>query len=290
MKALIDFDWAAYAHGGATTDEGHPLSWPLVASRISQQIENICHDANCDEYEIFLTGSGNFRIDVATIKPYKGTRPTDKPHHYERIREYLIKFRGATLVEGMEADDAVSIEQMKDRSDCHLRMMSAESYGEKTEDVYYDYKRFSETVLCSIDKDLDMVPGWHYDWLKKERYWVDEVDGIRHFYKQLLTGDTVDNIPGLFGVGKSSTLLRKLDDMDSELDMYSHLVTQYEKRFGSYWWQFLLENAQLLWMLREQPDDFPEGEVEEILICLEEQRQKALEASSKAESINNLEI
>ena len=300
MKALIDADWFAYAHGGATTDEGHPLAWPLVASRIASQIENIRKESGADEYQLYLTGGGNFRERVATIKPYKGNRPSEKPHHYERVREYLLKFRNATLIEGMEADDAVSIEQWKGYKKTYFDVYGRHRYDfEEYRELKELRARDTGTVLCSIDKDLDMVPGWHYDWLKKKRYWIDEIDGLRSFYKQLLTGDTVDNIPGLFGVGKSSTLIKHLNDFTTELDMYISVRTQYEKRFGSgYWWQFLLENAQLLWMLREEPNSShhyfdpgkmskpigPQEEIEKRLKCLEEERQTAMSVVTSEES------
>jgi hypothetical protein len=103
-----------------------------------------------------------------------------------------------------------------------------------------------------------MVPGWHYSWSagtkhkEKEMYYVSEIEGLRNFYTQLLTGDTVDNIPGLFGVGKSSSLVKHLDTLDNADDMYLFVRSHYEKRFGSYCDMFLLENARLLWMLREE--------------------------------------
>ena len=274
MKALIDADYFPYAHGGAKDDEGRPLAWPLVASRISQQIENICEKSGADEYELYLTGEGNFRDWIATIRPYKGQRSQDKPHHYGRVREYLLKFRNATLIKGMEADDAVSIVQMGSHSVDSLNLAKA--------GFYEDTK--TPTIICTVDKDLDNTPGWHFNWVKDKRYWVDEIDALRNFYCQLLTGDTVDNIPGLFGVGKSSTLLKKVRALEKELDMYSLVREQYEKRFGSYWWKFLLENAQLLWMLRVDPfDKIPfscmELEIKKRLECLEEQRLENTEAN-----------
>ena len=259
MKALIDADWFAYAHGGAKDDEGNPLSWPLVASRINQQIKNITDFSGADSYQLYLTGTGNFRENVATIRVYKGNRPSSKPHHFTRVRDYLTKFRGASIVEGMEADDAVSIEQYTSE----WRQLEP-----------------GNTIICSIDKDLDNTPGWHYNWIKDERYWIDETTASQNFYCQLLIGDTVDNIPGLYGVGKSSKLLSDIRDYDSELDMYTKVREEYEKRFGSYWHQFLLENAQLLWILREdkwfgedEPEWFgPHKEIEYRLSKLEELR------------------
>ena len=46
-----------------------------------------------------------------------------------------------------------------------------------------------------------MVEGWHYNFVKDEHLEVTKAEGLRNFYRQLLTGDTVDNIPGLHGIG-----------------------------------------------------------------------------------------
>jgi hypothetical protein len=257
MKANIDFDWAAYAFGNATDDEYKPLAWPFVKSRIDGTIRKILEATEADEHQLYITSNdkSNFRFEVATIKPYKGNRPSEKPYYYDRIRDYLVKGKGAIEVFGMEADDAVSIAQYKDLDWFGPTPLS---------------KEHANTVLCTIDKDLDNVPGWHYNWMKDDEgvYWIDELSGIAHFYCQLLTGDGVDNILGLFGVGKSSKLLATVREYDNEFDMYLYVRDQYHKRFGSYADQFLLENARLLYMLEEEgvmwvPPEKPYGKEEE---------------------------
>jgi hypothetical protein len=102
-----------------------------------------------------------------------------------------------------------------------------------------------------------MVPGWHYGWHKgkqqeKGMWFQDEIGGIKCFYCQLLTGDSTDNIPGLYGVGTSSAHLKHVNSFDTEHDMYRYVLGQYELRFGSYAEQFLVENARLLWMRKEE--------------------------------------
>ncbi len=211
-----------------------------MQSRIQSRINGILEETQADEYQLYLTtdDKSNFRYDVATIKPYKGHRQSvEKPHWYKHIRNFLVDQRGAIEISDMEADDAMAIEQY----DTNYIQEGGELVG--------------ETIICSKDKDLAMVPGWHYGWhpgkQKEKGVWFqDEIGGLRCFYKQLLTGDSTDNIPGLYGVGQSSTLLKKLDSMDDELTMYDHVFTQYELRFGSYAEQFLVENARLLFMLQ----------------------------------------
>ena len=154
-----------------------------------------------DGMKLYLSNSDkNFRKEVATILPYKGQRTSEKPHYWKQIRDFLLNHRGAILVDWIEADDAVSIEQMDSDKD-------------------YD------TVICSVDKDLNMIPGWHYNWRKDNFYWVDEITGIRSFYKQLLTGDKVDNILGLYGVGEKSSYVSQsrspsLITLHSQLEMH----------------------------------------------------------------------
>lgn len=233
MKALIDADIFQWEFGSATDDEYKPLSWPLVQARIQSRIDRIMESTGADKYQLYITSDdkSNFRYELATIKPYKGNRLTEKPHWYTHIRNFLVDFRGAIEVFGQEADDALGIEQCA--------------------------SKLNTTVICSRDKDLHMIPGWHYTWgagkqKEKEVWFQDEVGGLRCFYSQLLTGDSVDNIPGLYGVGKSSTHIKYINSLNIELDMYEYVRGQYELRFGSYAEQFLIENARLLWIRREE--------------------------------------
>lgn len=256
MKALIDGDIFQHEFGSATDAEYKPLSWPLVQARVQARINGILEATGADDYQIYLTtdDKSNFRYQIATIRPYKARRATEKPHWYHHIRNFLVDYRGAEEVSGMEADDAMAIEQYKD--------FTIASMGK-------DPKDFADTVICTRDKDLDMVPGWHYSWVagkqkEKEMWWQDEIGGKRCFYKQLLTGDTVDNIPGLYGVGKSSKLIKDIDSLDSDVELYALVYEQYERRFGSYAKQFLIENARLLWMLRFEGDQW-NPPVQEIL-------------------------
>ena len=232
MHALIDGDIFLYEFGSAKKEDGSPLPWPFVVSRMDARIYNILDAVGADTHQIYLTGKGNFREQVATIKPYKGHRPADKPYWHSHLFDFLVYHRDAIVVEGMEADDAVGIAQMTPNK--------ADTW---------------RTVICSRDKDLHMIPGWHYTWgagKQKEQplWWQNETDALRCFYKQLLTGDSVDNIPGLYGVGKSSKLLARIDELDSELEMFRHVAEQYKLRFGSYWDQFMTENGLLLWIKR----------------------------------------
>ena len=131
------------------------------------------------------------------------------------------------------------------------------------------------TVCCSRDKDLDGFPGWHYSWAsggqkEKPLHMVTPTQAHHWFFTQLLTGDSTDNIPGLYRVG-SVAAKKLLSGLTEPLSLYSVVHREYEARFGSYWKLFMHENARLLWMLRTEDDD-----IRVWLDDLEVQRQEEL--------------
>ena len=227
---LVDADVLTYSVGGLKNQDGEPEGWPIVVTMLDTMIENMMRSTGCTTVRLFITSDdkSNFRIKKATIAPYKGHRKSEKPYHYQSIRNFLKESREAIEVHNMEADDELGI--------------LLTELGDKA-------------VLASIDKDLDMIPGWHWNWSKQSKYLVKEVPALRSFYKQLLTGDPTDNILGLYGVGKASSLLGKVEECYNELDMYNLVKEQYEKRFGSYWRMFMWENAELLWIKRTRQEN-----------------------------------
>ncbi len=245
MKALIDGDILLYELGSCTDDEGHPLKWPYVQSRVNGKIHKIKEDAGCDTYEVFITGSNNFRKTEATIRPYKGKRPSEKPLHYQRIKDYLLSTKNhpVTLCEDYEADDGMAMAQIT----------------AKEQSIKEDGSGGERTCICSRDKDLKMVPGYHYSWASGKQKevatrFITPQEGNKWFFTQLLMGDATDNIPGLYRVGQKNAE-KLLDGLSEPLDLYTVCRHQYEVRFGSYWELFLHENARLLWMMQSEEDD-----------------------------------
>ena len=216
MKALVDADLLVYRFGFAS--EGDPAEFALA--RLSEFLDNLYVELSVDEVWGYLTGKGNFRNEIAVTAPYKGTRIAAKPYHFQLLREYMERAWGFEVVDGIEADDALGIESYRNEPD--------------------------ETIIVSIDKDLNMIRGHHYNFVKEEKYYVTEEDAIRNFYLQILTGDKVDNIIGLQGIGpvKSKKLLQ---DCTTELEMYETVLKAYDGNEVR-----VLENARLLWILREE--------------------------------------
>lgn len=150
---------------------------------VREQIDSIVADARewfgTDvTYELFLSGGGNYRDKIATLRPYKGNRdPAHKPKHYAGIRDYMLREFNAQLIVGREADDEVSI---------------------RARQLHRERGAF---VIATIDKDLDQIPGRHYNYMKRVRYNVDPDEALAFFYVQCLSGDTTDNIPGCYKTG-----------------------------------------------------------------------------------------
>ena len=278
MKALIDGDILCYQYGSLTDERGSPLTWNLIVNHLNAKIKEICDKVDADECIIFMTGNNNFRKEEATIKPYKGTRPAEKPHSYERVKAYLEsgKVYPVTICEDYEADDGMSIAQTDSIEEIESAELEVEMHGT------YHGSFPQDTCICSNDKDLRMVPGYHYSWSvgedikEKPMEWVDHTQGLRWFFTQLLTGDSVDNILGIFGMGPKSAAVLRLKDMEDTIDMYLNVQLEYEKRFGNYWKMFMYENARLLWMLRTEDDD-----IRNFLEKLESQRQNIIKESEE---------
>jgi len=198
-----------------------PLSHCL--NNVKTMLNDMIKQVGADDYKIYLTGTGNFRERIATIRKYKDKR-TIKPVYKEAIISYLKEHWDAETVDGMEADDMLGIRQDWD------------------------------TVICTTDKDLNMVPGLHYNWLYKTLYNVSEADGMYSFYYQLLIGDSTDNIQGVPGVGPK-TAEKILNHLTTEEDRFWAALCEYEKAYDKPL-EALIENARLLWILRDDADEW----------------------------------
>jgi hypothetical protein len=215
MKALIDGDILVYRIGFASENETESIA----IARCSEFIEDLILFNGFGEYQGYLTGKTNFRNEIAVTAPYKGNRKSAKPKHYQLLRDYMESAWSFTMIEDQEADDAIGI-------------------------AAYEME-VGEYCICSIDKDLDMLRGDHYNFVKDERYFITEEEGIKNFYKQLLMGDRVDNIIGIKGIGtvKAERLLK---ECKNENEMYLAILEAYEGNA-----ERVLENGRLLWIRRQ---------------------------------------
>lgn len=153
--------------------------------------------------KLYLSPSTCFRNDL--FPEYKANRKNNrKPTHYKATREWLLN-QGAIIVDGLEADDVIGIN--------HFHRWAMDRNKSRNNAQGYD------SVIVGEDKDFNNIPGWHYNPFKAELKYVTYVESVRHFYLQLLTGDSSDNIPGLKGIGPVKAL-EILGDTESEYECY----------------------------------------------------------------------
>lgn len=194
--ALIDGDILCYSVGFAKEEESEDKA--LV--EMDSKLDEITFNCGASESIIYLSGSDNFRKKL--FPSYKAHRKQPKPKHFQALRNYLIKVELAEVAEGQEADDLLGINQTQD------------------------------TIICSLDKDLLMVEGWHYNWRRDESVEVTKAEGLHNFYRQLLTGDSADNIPGIYGIGP-----KKADDALAEcgtIEQYNKVVLDSYLKYFDY--------------------------------------------------------
>ena len=212
--ALIDGDILCYRIGFATEDENEDTAITTMAVFLEDLL--LFDLVDCEDTEIFLTGPTNFRFDVAKTAPYKGNRKdVPKPRLLSLMREYLVSAWEASVSEGQEADDDIAIR--------------ATELGE-------------ECIIVSVDKDFLQVPGWNYNPVKKEKTHITAEEGLRFFYRQILMGDSADNIKGLHRVGPV-TAAKMLANAVTPYELYQCCV----EAMGE---ERVLENARLLWLRR----------------------------------------
>jgi 5'-3' exonuclease len=230
MLALVDSDTPIYSTALVSKD----VSEAIAKSRLDVCISNIIRDSACSEYKLFVSGGSNFRKEIDPS--YKANRTQPDPIHREALRLHLIKEWNAIECVGFEADDMCGVEQKQDES----------------------------TIICAIDKDLLQVPGLHYSWpiIRKgitvrpavfQEVSVEQ--GWRNFFTQTLTGDTSDNIKGIYGIGPKKAE-KLLEDWHTEEEFYNAVYNEYvgfcmnglEEAEGI---QRLHSNLDLLWIWRE---------------------------------------
>lgn len=238
--SLIDADILTYSIPFMFNE---PEEEGMCLSTLDKKIVEIINKTKSDRnWDLFLTGSGNFRDKVAVSHKYKGTRKKEKPTHYKAAREHLEHEWGAIVVEGMEADDAIAI--------C--------ATGNPN------------TVICSLDKDLNQIAGWHYKWTVGQRedklWYIDslgyleltpkrklEFGGLKGLYAQMITGDKTDNIVGLYNKGDVFAF-ESLKDCEEEDHLQQVVQGLYQEEYGDKWEDRYLENWNLLYMLRSEEE------------------------------------
>lgn len=233
MQALIDGDIVCYSN--AASAEQDPVE--VAYMRIDQMMHSILDTTNSDTFRVFLSGSNNFRHEI--YPEYKANRKDMVDPRWRKLcKEYLVREWDAEVTDGYEADDALGINQ---------DTVGTWEQGE--------HLPMYNTIICTIDKDLDMIPGRHYSWpiVRKgavvregKIYEVSEIEGIKSFYRSLLVGDRTDNIFGVDGIGPVKAK-KMIDNLETEEEMFERVAELYQGDMDR-----LLVTGKCLWIMREE--------------------------------------
>jgi len=211
MHVLIDADLVCYRCAASVGDGAEDIAH----ARCDTLVRELIHTTNSEYYTCFLTGQNNFRKQINP--EYKANRKdTVPPQWLQSCRQFLVQEWNAVVSDGCEADDLLGITQTED------------------------------SIIASLDKDLLMIPGNHYNWVNDEFTTTTPLDGLRCLYRQMLIGDRADNIFGVDGIGKVKAA-RIIDVLDDEQDMIDTVFSLYKEDVERF-----IMNAQCLWILQQE--------------------------------------
>lgn len=186
-----------------------------------------------------LGGSGNFRLYLPTPEVYKGNREGSiRPLLLGECRRYVQSKYGAVVIDGIEADDYLTIKQYEG---------------------WLHYKKTGKfnQVVASFDKDQVQCPGLLFNTMRdsSERSWkhpdpwlIDDSLGEvwmesgkvkgwgkKFFGYQMLFGDASDNVKPYqtfqgIKFGETSAF-KKISPCKTEKEMWLSIVDQYKTWF-----------------------------------------------------------
>lgn len=165
---------------------------------------SILNKTNSTHYIGFIKGCNttNFRININS--DYKLNRSNlAKPKWWDFLKNHLIEQFEIIEVNNIEVDDAVLI----------------------------TYKNIPDSFICAIDKDLLNIEGTHYNFRTEE--WITNTRNheINYLAKQMIIGDTIDNIKGLPGRGESY-FNKNLKEINNEIG-FTKVLEEYIKHFNN---------------------------------------------------------
>jgi len=221
MKLFIDADSIMFK-AACTQSTKHDTR--VVTRKI---IEDTIADTFADETYIAIKGKGNFIYDI-----YSGYKSSRKDKLDDKLKErlndahtYLVNDWSAIQSDGMEADDVVSI------------------WSYEAREAEQDF------VIAHIDKDINQVPGNHYNYNSKQIYFVDDEVADMNFCTQLLIGDSGDDIPKVkrgFGIKTAQKALAETT-YDNRMDT---VVDEWQRLYGKGWEKQLNMVGNLIYMKR----------------------------------------
>ena len=218
-----------------------PLEWTKEEDRkflektwviLQKELRILLEEVFCTEYIMAVKGENNYRnMMYPDYKLNRHKDPNKQNVFVPTLRKLLVMEDYAVEADGFEADDLIRI------------------WAEQCKLHGIDY------IICSIDKDLKCIPGKHWGMKKKKMETVSEDEALKHYYYQLLKGDSTDNIPGVPGIGEK-TALKLLAPLSTEEEYQECVVEQYMLMYGDAWEDWLLFNGKMIHLMKDPNDYF----------------------------------
>lgn len=179
---------------------------------------------------ICLSGANNFRYGV--LPTYKHNRSgKEKPRLYTDLKKWVMDNYECKVKDTLEADDVMSIMSTKEKG---------------------------KHIICTIDKDLNQVPGYHFNWNQEAFYTVSEEEGNYFFYLQCLVGDPTDGYKGCPKIGYKKGA-KILEGCKTPEEYWTQVVKTYEEVGLTE--EDALVQARVARMLRVDDYDYKKKEV-----------------------------
>lgn len=154
--------------------------WQDKIRHASSIINSTLEGTGCDAALFFLTNSEkNFRLNIGTLKEYKGQRIKEKPPFFHELKKWMQDYHCARMSKMCEADDEISIEAWR------RHKLFAEENG--VDSLFTPAHRVAnDFIILSQDKDLNIIPGLHNTVGKSglDDVWVDRKGWLEPKYKE----------------------------------------------------------------------------------------------------------
>ena len=248
-----------------TKVEVEPVEFAL--SSVKRKLERINDAIQADKTIIVVGGKATYRQALPLPSPYKNNR-SEKPVHLAACKEYLVKHKGAYVVNGIEADDETTIlseEYKKDGWEVFLSSPDHDSF-QMHGITLFNYKE-DDPIKATIDLD-----GHWFDVIKKGTYNKSVGSGVGYLAGAMLYGDPTDTYNPTEIVGIRYGMMAAKKDLASckePKDFLSVVKEKYQewypndvtytawdgKTYVKNWREILQMFFQCAYMLRSRDDE-----------------------------------
>ena len=205
MVTIIDADSIIWICHWDTLFKSWGKAKELIYKDIDKLVIKILIETKANQYLGFVGRGRGFRKQL--FSDYKANRTQERPPYLEDCKTYLEEKWGFISLDEIEPDDAISILK----------------------------RRNPEYTIAAIDKDiLNNIEGKHYNYKTSEWITTSNFGAIKHFWGQMIKGDTADGIKGIPGEGDKVVDKIVEEFVSSKKQFYEIVLNRYIKKFGEY--------------------------------------------------------